>query len=84
MGLFDTFHDKCPNCGRDLEIQIKFFNPYMEHLRPGDETHIFNIYEDIIDLRFVASEFDVCEYCKCRPIVVIKDRKFIGFELSEE
>jgi hypothetical protein len=78
MGLFDSFCDKCPNCSEELEVQVKFFNPYMKRLTPGDSTNIFNVQEQIIDLKFVAS--DSCENCGCIPIVVVRNKVFVGFE----
>jgi hypothetical protein len=80
MGLFDTFTDKCPKCGKNLDIQTKLLDQYMNHFKVGDNvTGKFYITEEIIDIKFIVSEDDKCD-CGYQPVVVVKDKVFVGFE----
>ena len=75
MGVFDTFHARCPKCGKMFEAQTKKFDCILADIHPGDS--IQGIDEEVISMSF-KSRWD-CD-CGYTPTIVIRDKIFIGFE----
>ena len=79
MGLFDTFHGICPNCGKIIECQSKLFDCSMINIRIGmlvetkDLVHDMGSYADIK----IRAKY-TCD-CGCYPIIHISGGRFEGF-----
>ena len=79
MGLFDTFMGSCPKCGAELEIQTKMFDPYQRHFYPGTEIET-GMEFNVISMELQTDASDGCDNCGYCPVIVIKNRIFMGYE----
>lgn len=74
MGMFDTFRDDCPNCGKLIDIQSKLGDCLLNYYKPGDKVKGF------FDCSFRVK--DECSHCGHHPTVHIEDGKFTGLLLD--
>lgn len=74
MGLYDTFHGKCPFCNVDYMGQTKLFACEMLYFEIEKPLAAF----DYGDMRLEMKER--CIDCNKHPVAVIKDGIFVGFE----
>jgi len=77
MGMFDSFVGRCPKCGEIFESQTKRFDCTLATIEPGNSITFIDTDNEVISMEFKSKWSCDCGYV---PMIVIRDRKFVGFE----